>query len=38
MKKTMQTPNAKCSTPNAEFRGDSERWMLSVGRFLPTLQ
>jgi hypothetical protein len=41
MKKMKQTLNAKRSTPNAEFRGDSEfdieRWTLSVGRFLPEL-
>jgi hypothetical protein len=39
MKKMKQTLNAKRSTPNPEFRGDSEfdieRWTLSVGRFLP---
>jgi hypothetical protein len=37
MKKMKQTLNAKRSTPNAEFRRDSEfdieRWTLSVGRF-----
>jgi hypothetical protein len=42
MKNIKQTLNAKRSTPNAEFPGDSEfdieRWTLSVGRFLPGLQ
>ena len=41
MKKMKQTLNAKRSTPNAEFRRDSEfdieRWTLSVERFLPGL-
>jgi hypothetical protein len=42
MTKVKQTLNAKRSTPNAEFRRDSEfgieRWTLSVGRFLTGLQ
>ena len=42
MRKMKQTLNAKRSTPNAEFRIDSElnieRWMFSVGRFLSGLQ
>jgi hypothetical protein len=41
MKKMKQTLNAKRSTPNVEFRSDSEfdieRSTLSVGRFLPGL-
>jgi hypothetical protein len=42
MTKMNRTPNAKRSTPDAEFRIDSEfnieRWRLSVGRFLPGMQ
>jgi hypothetical protein len=42
MTKMKQTLNAKRSTPNGEFRVDSEfdieRWTLSVGCFLAGLQ